>query len=91
MCIQDGDGIGWVIYYLGKEEREVVYCLREESNILLERRRALSNILYGKMWREVIYYLGKAERDMGIAPFHNSGRNSVKRAKILDFAKILEF
>ena len=46
---------------------------------------------FGEEEREVIYYLGKEERDMGIAPFHNSGKNSVKRAKILDFAKILKF
>ena len=44
-----------------------------------------------KMGCEVIYYLRKVERDIGISPFLNSGRNSVKRAKILDFAKILKF
>ena len=43
-----------------------------------------------KMGRQVIYYMEKMGRDMGIAPFHNSGKNSVKRAKILDFAKILK-
>ena len=53
--------MGWVIYYLKRVEREVIYYLREE------------------------------ERNMGIAPFHNSEKNSVKRAKILDFAKILKF
>ena len=39
MCIQDGcgsrgmgwDGMGWVIYYLGKVEREVIYYLRREE------------------------------------------------------------
>ena len=45
---------------------------------------------FGEEEREVIYYFGKVERDMGIAPFHNSEENSVKRAKILDFAKILK-
>ena len=44
-----------------------------------------------KMGCEVIYYLRKVERDIGISPFHNSEENSVKRAKILDFAKILKF
>lgn len=33
----------------------------------------------------------KMGRDIGIPPFHNSEENSVKRAKILDFAKILKF
>ena len=46
---------------------------------------------FGEEEREVIYYFGKVERDMGIAPFYNSWKNSVKRAKILDFAKILKF
>ena len=65
-----------VIYYLRKVEREVMYCLREEES---------------DIGIQVIYYLRKVERDMGISPSHNSGRNSVKRAKILDFAKILKF
>ena len=31
MCIQDGDGIGWVIYYSGKEERDISFG---ESQVL---------------------------------------------------------
>ena len=60
----------------------MIYCLKEEERVIY---------YMGKVEREVIYYMEKMGRDMGIAPFHNSGRNSVKRAKILDFAKILKF